>query len=121
MVFSHVFVASWTAALLCPYNFPGKDSGVGLPFPTPEDLSNPGIKPLSPASSTLQVDSLPLCPVRSPRSLNAEILEYLEASTYLYPTLPGTLSLDLREGFSHTLYLLIFNAGFLLPAQNAVN
>ena len=52
----------------------------------------------------------------SPLSLNAEILKYLEASTHLYPTLPATLSLDLREGFSYTLYLLIFNAGFLLPA-----
>ena len=28
----------------------------GLPFPSPEDLPNPGIKPLSPA---LQADSLP--------------------------------------------------------------
>ena len=29
----------------------------GLPFPSPQDLPNPGIKPTSPA---LQVDSLPL-------------------------------------------------------------
>ena len=33
-----------------------KNTGVGLPFPPPGDLPNPGIKPRSP---TLQVDSLP--------------------------------------------------------------
>ena len=32
----------------------------GLPFPTPGDLSNPGIEPVSPASPALQADSLPL-------------------------------------------------------------
>jgi len=31
----------------------------GLPFPSPGDLPNPEIKPVSPA---WQVDSLPLCP-----------------------------------------------------------
>ena len=32
----------------------------GLPFPPPEDLPNPGIKPMSPISPALQADSLPL-------------------------------------------------------------
>ena len=36
----------------------------GLPFPSPADLPNPGIEPGSP---TLQVDSLPSEPPRSPR------------------------------------------------------
>ena len=44
--------------LLCPWNSPGKKTS-GLPFPTPGDLSNPGIKPGSPA---LQADSLPSDP-----------------------------------------------------------
>ena len=35
--------------LLCPWNFPGKNNGVGLPFPSPGDLPDPGIKPASPA------------------------------------------------------------------------
>ena len=35
---------------------PGKNPGVGLPCPSPGDLSNPGIKARSPA---LQWDSLP--------------------------------------------------------------
>ena len=32
----------------------------GLPFPTPKDLPDPGIKPTSPGSPVLQVTSLPL-------------------------------------------------------------
>ena len=32
----------------------------GLPFPSPEDLPNPGIKPVSHVSPALQADSLPL-------------------------------------------------------------
>ena len=35
--------------------FRGKNTGVGLPFPSPGDLPNPGIKPASPV---LQDDSL---------------------------------------------------------------
>ena len=42
--------------LLCPRNSPGRNTGVGCPFPSPGDLSDPGIKPRSLA---LQADSLP--------------------------------------------------------------
>ena len=35
----------------------------GLPFPSPEDLPDPGIKPRSPA---LQAGSLPLAPPETP-------------------------------------------------------
>ena len=38
--------------LLCPLNFPGKNTGVGCHF-TPEDLPNPEIKPVSLASPAL--------------------------------------------------------------------
>ena len=34
---------------LCPWVFPGKNTGVGLPFPSPGDLPNPEIEPMSPA------------------------------------------------------------------------
>ena len=43
---------------------PGKNSGVGLPFPSQGDLPNPGIKPMSPAC---QVDSLPPSHLGSPK------------------------------------------------------
>ena len=38
----------------------------GLPFPPLGDLSNPGIKPTSPAAPELQADSLPLSHRGSP-------------------------------------------------------
>ena len=37
--------------------FPRQEYWDGLPFPSPGDLPDPGIKPVSPA---LEVDSLPL-------------------------------------------------------------
>ena len=40
--------------LLCPWNSPGKNTGVAIP--TPGDLPDPGIKPGSPA---IQADSPP--------------------------------------------------------------
>jgi len=39
--------------VFCPWNFPGKNTGMNLPFPSPQDLPNPGIKPLSPVSPAL--------------------------------------------------------------------
>ena len=39
--------------VFCPWNFPGKNTGMSLPFPSAEDLPNPGIKPLSPVSPAL--------------------------------------------------------------------
>ena len=35
--------------LLCPWDSPGKNTGVRLPFPAPGDLPDPGIQPGSPA------------------------------------------------------------------------
>ena len=37
----------WTLQALCPSNSPGKNTGVGLPFPTPEDLPHPETVPTS--------------------------------------------------------------------------
>ena len=45
--------------------FSGQDYWSGLPFPSPGDLPDPGIKPSSPA---LQVDSLPSEPPGKPRT-----------------------------------------------------
>ena len=45
----------WTVAarLLCPWDLLGKNTGVGLLFPTPGDLPDPGIKPACPAFPAL--------------------------------------------------------------------
>ena len=44
--------------LLCPWDFLGKNKG--LPFPSPGDLSDPEIKPMSLYISCMQVGSSPL-------------------------------------------------------------
>ena len=47
-------------AQLSAQNFPGKNIGVGLPFPSPGYLSNSDIEAGSLTSPTLVVGSLPL-------------------------------------------------------------
>ena len=49
----------YPARLLCPWGFSRPEYWIGLPCPSPGDLSNPGIEPRSPA---LQAGSLPLEP-----------------------------------------------------------
>ena len=51
------------ARLLCPWNFPGKNPGVGSQFPFPGHLPDSGIEPRSPA---LQANSLPSEPPGKP-------------------------------------------------------
>ena len=62
-------VTPWTIALQAPLSmgFPRQEYWSGLPFPSPEDLADPRIKPLSPA---LQADSLPTEPPGNPCTLN---------------------------------------------------
>ena len=58
---SHVrlFVIPWTVARQTPLpmDFSKQEYWSGWPFPSPGDLSDPGIEPASPV---LQADSLPL-------------------------------------------------------------
>ena len=42
----------YTARLLCPWEYPGNNTG-GLPFPSPRDLFDQGIQPMSPAAPVL--------------------------------------------------------------------
>ena len=53
---ARLFVTPWTVACLAPLTMGFSRQGYwnGLPFPSPEDLPNPGIQPRSPA---LQADS----------------------------------------------------------------
>ena len=57
-IMSDSFAMPWTAAHQTPLSlgFPRQEYWHGLPFPSPEDLPNPGIEPGSPA---LQADSSP--------------------------------------------------------------
>ena len=53
-----LFASTWTVAPQAPLSmeFSRQEYWSGLPFPSPKDLPNPGIKPRSPA---LQAESLP--------------------------------------------------------------
>ena len=66
---SHVWfcVTPWTVAHQAPpsMGFPRQEYWNGLPFTSPGDLPNPGIKPRSPA---LQTDALPSEPPGNPLS-----------------------------------------------------
>ena len=64
-VISDSFVTPWTVARQAPLSreFPWQECWSGLPFPSPEDPPNPGIKPMSPA---LACGSLPLSHLGSP-------------------------------------------------------
>ena len=52
-----LFVTLWTVAYQAPpsMGFSRQEYWLGLPFPSPEDLPDPGIKPRSPA---LEADTL---------------------------------------------------------------
>ena len=70
MLFSHLvvsdsFVAPWTIACQAPpsMGFPRQEYWSGLPFPSPGDFPNPGIKT---TSAPWQTDSLPLSHLGSP-------------------------------------------------------
>ena len=60
-----LFVTSWTVACQAPLSmgFSRQEYWTGLPFPSPGDLPDPGIKAGSP---TLQADSLPSEPPGKP-------------------------------------------------------
>ena len=77
-VVSDSFLTSWTVACQAPpfMGFSRQEYHNGLPFPSPGDLPNPGVKPRSPS---LQADSL-LCepPGRPPdQGWRADSLERL--------------------------------------------
>ena len=65
-----LFASPWTVAYFAPpsMGFSRQEYWSGLPFPSPEDVPDPGIKPGSPA---LQADSLSFEP---PKIIPTEIL-----------------------------------------------
>ena len=82
--FSRVDSATpWTVACQAPLSmgFSRQENWSGLPFPPPGDLSHLGIKPASPVSPVLQVNSLPLSHWGNPSSPEAlgpaEELKYI--------------------------------------------
>ena len=68
-----LFATPWTVAHQAPLSmeFSRQECWSGLPFPTPGDLSNPGIEPVSPVSSALVGRFFTTAPPGKPH--NAEI------------------------------------------------
>ena len=67
-----LFATPWTIQSM---EFSRPEYWSGLPFPSPGDLLNPGIKPRSP---TLQADSLPSEPPGKPKNTGAGSLSLLQ-------------------------------------------
>ena len=72
----------------------------GLPFPSPEDLPDPGIKPRSPA---LQADALASDPPQNPGRRQYSTFYCCIISTLWIPSLPISLSADEHLGYFHFL------------------
>ena len=83
-----LFVTPWTVAHQAPVSmgFSRQEYQGGLPFPSPEDLPNPGIKPASLEAPALQTDSLPLSHQGSPW-LMRHIIQTQSMTTALMPIL----------------------------------
>ena len=66
-----LFVTPWTEAHQASLSmgFSGQEHWSGLPYPPPGDLPDPGIKPTSPMTLALQVDSLLTEPSGKPRRI----------------------------------------------------
>ena len=71
---SNSFVTPWTVAREAPLSmgFPRQEYWSGLPFHSPGNLPNPGIKPMFPA---LQADSLPTEPSGKPITVWSEVAQ----------------------------------------------
>ena len=69
----------WPHGLYSPWNSPGQNTGVGKPFPSPEDLPNPGIEPRDRTQvSCIAGGSLPAEPQRKPKNTGVGSLSLLQ-------------------------------------------
>ena len=73
---SSSFATPWTVAYLASLSMglPRQVYWSGLPFPSQGDIPDPGIKPGSPKSLALQVDSLP--PGKPPETIKIHSNEF---------------------------------------------
>ena len=70
-----LFATPWTVALQAPLSmgFPRQEYWSGLPFPSPGDLSDPGIKSKSLAPPALAGDFFTTVPPRKPQMLHKQL------------------------------------------------
>ena len=99
-VLSHSVVSDWLSVTPCSVahqaplsmGFPRQGYRNGLPFSPPGDLPDPGIKPMSPVSPALQVNSFILSHLGSPvyRHIHTYVytyiyIHYIYSFTYSFP------------------------------------
>ena len=82
-----LFVATWTVAHQVPLSmeFSRQEYWSGLPFPTPRDLPNPGIKLMSLASLALAAESLLLMPPGKPLWKSYSITKLKRSTSLIFP------------------------------------
>ena len=100
----------WTVAHQAPVSmgFPRQEYWSRLPFPSPRDLPNPGMEPVSP---TLQADSLPLSHLRSQSTTYWSVTHFTKLDFHKCNggnTLDCVNNLHLR-GLSHTFWYFNYN------------
>ena len=85
----------WTVARPAPLSmgFPRQEYWSGLPFPSPGDLPNPGIEPMSPASPELAGEFFTTDPPGEPSETATKIqmlplITYPIHTKYYLPQLP---------------------------------
>ena len=82
LVLSHIQLleAPWTVACQAPLSmeFPRQEYWSGLPFSSPGNIPDPGIKLLSTVSPALRTDSLPTEPSGKPHTLYDSIYTNLK-------------------------------------------
>ena len=90
-VLSDSFLTLWTIAHQAPLSmgFSRQEYWSGLPIPSPGDLPNPGMEPVSPVTSALQTDSLPAEPLGKPQT---RVSVQFSSVTQLCPTLFDTMN-----------------------------
>ena len=96
----------WTVAHQAPLSmgFPRQEYWSGLPFPSPRDLPDPGVKPTSPASLALQANSLLAEPPRKLPgykvllySLSPTLLNHPTRQVFLWAPLSPRVALEETE------------------------
>ena len=76
---------------------PRREYWSGLPLPPPGDLPDPGIKPTSPESPALQVDSLPLGATREAHIFQYQMVKFNNTKPQLLLHQPNDLTLKISH------------------------
>ena len=78
-----LFATLWTVALQAPpsMGFSKQEYWSGFPFPSPADLPNPGIKPMSPKSHALAGRFLTTEPPGNPKMLQPNDTDWMDTKT----------------------------------------